>query len=68
MTGMDPVVSAYNGDSVSIQEPGLSATTPPGVDTDALANSVCGERGARARFASGRMVSDATVEYLYLCI
>jgi hypothetical protein len=63
----EPVVSGFNGDSVSIQGPGLSMS-PPGEGDIALANATCADAGKRARYASTRMVADARVEYLFLCI
>lgn len=60
----EPVVSAYNGNSVSIQSPGLDPTSPPAPSDVALASKTCGKP---ARFASGRMVADARVEYLFIC-
>ena len=63
----EPVVSGFNGDSVSIQGPGLSMS-PPGAEDTALANATCADAGKRARYASTRMVGEARVEYLFLCV
>ena len=59
-----PVVSNFNGSSVSIQTPGISPTSPPAADDLALATATCGKP---ARFASGRKVADARIEYLFIC-
>lgn len=63
-----PVISGYNGDSVSIQAPGLEPKSPPSADEVALAAETCGANGKQARYASKRFVADATVEYLFLCV
>ena len=62
-----PAVSSYNGDSVTVQAPGLEPTSPPGPDEVAVANEVCASGGKTARYASKRMVADARVEFLFLC-
>lgn len=59
-----PVVSAYNGNSVSIQTPGLNPYSPPAAEDAALAAKTC---QGNAEFASGRMIADAVVEYLFIC-
>lgn len=63
----EPVVSGFNGNSVSIQGPGLTPSAP-GPDDTALAQSTCANTGKRAEYASARMVGDARVEWLYLCV
>jgi hypothetical protein len=60
----EPVVSAYNGSTVSIQGPGLAPPSAPGADDIALASATC---GGKATYASGRMVGDAWVERLFIC-
>jgi len=59
-----PVVSHYNGNTVSIQGPGLAPSSPPGPEDIALATETCGKP---ARYASGRMVGEARVELLFIC-
>ena len=61
---MAPVVSAYNGASVSVQEPGLSTNSPPSAEAAQSASATCGKP---ASYASARMVTDSTVEYLFIC-
>ncbi len=61
---MAPVVIAYNGTSVCVQEPGLSATSPPSAEAAQSASATCGKK---ANYASARMVTDSTVEYLFIC-
>ena len=58
------VVSGYNGDTVTIQGPGLSATSGYAPDELALAKATC---GGKATYMSSRMVSDTWVEELFLC-
>lgn len=65
---MEPVVADYNGHSVKIQAPGLEPSSPPSPAEDAKAQEVCGAAGKTAKYASARLISDATKEYLYLCI
>lgn len=62
--GMDPVVSAYNGNTVSLQVPGLSIPPKAFPDEQALADATC---KGNASYASSRMVSDARVEMLFIC-
>lgn len=59
-----PVVSAFNGNTVTIQTPGLFATEPPYEDDMALARATCGKP---ARYASGRMVGEYHVDKLFIC-
>jgi hypothetical protein len=61
-------VSSFNGSSVTVQAPGLEITSPPGADDVAAANATCATAGKQARYASKRFVSDARVEYLFLCV
>lgn len=63
-----PVVADYNGASVKIQEPGLSATTPPSDGAVAEANRICATNGKSAEYASGMMATDYRVNYLFLCV
>lgn len=63
----EPAVSSYNGDSVTVQAPGLEPNSPPGPDEVAVANATCATGGKQARYASKRFVSEARVEYLFLC-
>lgn len=60
----EPVVSSYNGSSVSIQTPGIQASVPPSTDEIALAAKTC---QGPVEYASGRKVADATIEYLFIC-
>lgn len=60
----DPVVSAYNGSSVSIQGPGLPPASGPAPDAIALAKETC---GGNATPASNRMVGEYTTEHLFIC-
>ena len=60
----EPVVSAYNGSTVSIQGPGLAPPSAPDTDDIALASATC---GGKAVYASGRMVSESWVERLFIC-
>jgi hypothetical protein len=62
-----PAVSGFNGNSVAIQSPGLTASNP-GPEETALANETCAAVGKRARLASNRMVSDTRTEHLFLCV
>jgi hypothetical protein len=62
--GMDPVVSGYNGNTVTLQVPGLSIPPSAAPDEQALAASTC---GGTAAYASSRMVSDSRVEMLFIC-
>lgn len=62
--GMDPVVSAYNGTTVSLQVPGLSIPPRAFPDEQELADQTC---GGKASYASSRMVSDSRVEMLFIC-
>lgn len=62
--GMDPVVSAYNGSTVSLQVPGLSIPPKAFPDEQAVAEQTC---GGKASYASSRMVSDSRVEMLFIC-
>jgi hypothetical protein len=59
-----PVVSSFNGSSVTVQTPGINPTTPPDAKETAVASAACGKP---ARFASGRKVADARIEYLFIC-
>lgn len=61
---MAPVVSGFNGSSVNVQEPGLSASSPPSAEAAQSATATC---GGKASYASARMVTDSTVEYLFIC-
>lgn len=64
----EPVVSGFNGSSVTVQAAGLEPTSPPGPDEIAVANDACATAGKSARFASKRIVGDGRVEYLFLCV
>lgn len=59
-----PVVSAYNGDSVTIQRPGLPPASGPGPEEIALAADTC---GGTAKLASNRMYDEYTTEHLFIC-
>lgn len=63
-----PVISGFNGDSVSLQGPGFFGTEKPTQAFLDEANRLCGRRGMKAEYASSRMVADYTMEHLYLCI
>lgn len=64
----EPVVSGFNGSSVSIQRPGLAPASGPGPEEIALAQETCRAIGKNARHASNRMVSEYTTEHLFLCL
>lgn len=63
-----PVISGFNGDSVSLQGPGFFGNEKPSQAFLDEANRLCGRRGMKAEYASSRMVADYTMEHLYLCI
>lgn len=63
-----PVISGFNGDSVSLQGAGFLSASKPGPAFDAEANRLCARRGTKAEYASSRMVGEYTAEHLYLCI
>lgn len=62
------VVSSFNGDSVTVQRPGLAPASGPGPEEIALANKTCATAGKTARIASNRMVSESQTEHLFLCL
>ncbi len=64
----DPVVTAYNGDSVNIIQPAFTSATD--LQLLALANSIC-QRGSKkhAERVSARPLPDFQgTEYLFLCL
>tara|TARA_B100000768_G_scaffold132939_1_gene123659 strand:- start:588 stop:896 length:309 start_codon:yes stop_codon:yes gene_type:complete len=64
----DPVVSSYNGDSVTIIQPAF--TTMTAAQLLAKANDICG-RGSKkfAERVSGRQLPDYQgTEFLFLCL
>ena len=64
----DPVVTAYNGDSVNIIQPAFTSATD--AQLLALANSIC-QRGSKkfAERVSQRALPDLQgTEYLFLCL
>jgi hypothetical protein len=64
----DPVVTAYNGDSVNIIQPAFTSATD--AQLLALANSIC-QRGSKkhAERVSARPLPDFQgTEYLFLCL
>ena len=60
----EPVVSAYNGSTVSLQTPGISIPSKAFPDEQALADQTC---KSKASYASSRKVSDAMLEMLFIC-
>lgn len=68
MPEQDPIVTAYNGDSVNIIQPAFTSATDDALL--ALANSIC-QRGSK-KFAvrvSQRQLPDFQgTEYLFLCL
>ena len=62
-----PVVSGFNGDSVSVQDAGMFPREPR-AEVIAEAQRVCGRAGNAAEYASTRQVSDFVQEHLFLCI
>lgn len=68
MPELDPVVTAYNGDSVNIIQPAFTSATD--AELLALANSIC-QRGSKkfAERVSARPLPDLEgTEYLFLCL
>ena len=68
MPKQDPIVSAYNGDSVNIVQPFLAAMTSE--ELLSKANSIC-QRGSKktAELVSQRGLPDyGGTEFLYLCL
>ncbi len=61
----EPVVSQFNGNTVSIQGAGLAPVSAPGSDDITLAEATC---GGAVRYASGSVVADGLVERLFICI
>lgn len=64
---VQPVVSGFNGSSVSIQQAAMWRSDPL-PQTTAEAASVCARVGKQAEYASMRMVGEFTGEFLYLCV
>lgn len=68
LEGQEPIVSAFNGDSVNIIQPAFAAFTD--AQLLAKANDIC--RRGNKRFAervSGRPLPDLQgTEYLFLCL
>lgn len=68
MSTQDPIVTAYNGDSVNIIQPAFTSATD--AELLALANSIC-QRGSKkfAERVSMRQLPDFQgTEYLFLCL
>lgn len=68
MPTQDPVVTAYNGDSVNIIQPAFTSASD--AQLLALANSIC-QRGSKkfAERVSARPLPDLQgTEYLFLCL
>ncbi len=68
MPTQDPVVTAYNGDSVNIIQPAFTSATD--AELLALANSIC-QRGSKkhAERVSARILPDFQgTEFLFLCL
>jgi hypothetical protein len=68
MPRSDPIVTAYNGDSVNIIQPAFTSATD--AELLALANSIC-QRGSKkqAERVSARILPDYQgTEYLFLCL
>lgn len=62
-----PTVSAFNGDSVTVQT--VTALAPfPGGATQAEATRVCGMDDKRAEYASSRPADETFTDHLYLCL
>lgn len=64
----NPIVSSFNGDSVSVQISELVKFSDAREATQAEANRICAKRSRRAEFASTRTIGDYTAEHLYLCL
>lgn len=62
-----PTVSAFNGDSVTVQTVTALAPFPSGA-THAEATRVCGMAGRRAEYASSRLSDKTYSDHLYLCL
>ena len=68
MPAQDPIVTAYNGDSVNIIQPAFTSATD--AELLALANSIC-QRGSKkfAERVSQRVLPDFQgTEFLFLCL
>ena len=68
LPAQEPVVTAYNGDSVTIIQPAFTSATD--AELLALANSIC-QRGSKklAERVSARILPDYQgTEYLFLCL
>ncbi|TCM84821.1 hypothetical protein [Rhodovulum steppense] len=64
-----PVVAAYNGDSVSIQQFAYWAQAAPSEETAAEAARICAKGSKkRAEYASSRQLPGYITEHLYLCL
>lgn len=65
-----PLVSSYNGATVSIQADGNEAyNTSPTNDIRALATSICGKGGKKPEYASTKTsVGYFRNEHLFLCL
>lgn len=63
-----PVVSGFNGSSVSIQTSAFTPVKEAKASTQAEANRICGKVGKRAEYASTRALPDYNSEHLYLCL
>lgn len=62
----NPLVSQFNGDSVSIVVDPF--TTDADVASDAKAASICKTRGKKAERGSIKSLPDYRVEILYMCL
>ena len=63
-----PIVTEFNGDSVTIQ--GADFTYDDSLKTlyKAEADRICGKIGKRAEYASSRAVPGYVMQHLYLCL
>ncbi|OWY10824.1 hypothetical protein B6V74_02005 [Thioclava sp. F42-5] len=63
-----PIVSDYNGDSVTIQTSMLADQAEVKVNAQAEADRICAKKDKRAEYASSRQVAEYTNAHLFLCL
>ena len=64
----NPIVSEFNGNSVSIQTSQLSTEGTAKANGQIEADRICGKVGKRAEYASTRVLPNYIQESLYLCL